>query len=211
MIAKRDDRMSVEEFLALDRENLGQKYEFIDGKMVAMAGGTVNHGILIGNVTAIIRPHLRGKPCRVLSEGTLKIESICYLPDVMVTCDEKDIAENKTYIEHPKLVIEILSPTTEKYDRMDNVWIYTQCPSIQEYLLVNWDIMIVQKMTRKSMEGLDAYVWMDSFHHQGESVELETLGLSMLVYDIYEKVELPPLDPFRGFRKRGKPPKKNNS
>jgi Uma2 family endonuclease len=106
-------------------------------------------------------------------------------------------------------VVEILSPTTEKYDRMDKLWIYTQCPSIQEYVLVNWDIMIVQKMTRKGMEGLDAYVWMDSFHHQGETVELNTIGLSILVDDIYEKVELPPLDPFRGFIKKGK--RKNNS
>jgi Uma2 family endonuclease len=120
----------------------------------------------------------------------------------MVTCNEQDVSENKTYIEYPKLVIEVLSPTTEKYDRMDKVWIYTQCPSIQEYVLVNWDIMIIQKMTRKGTEGLDHFRWIDSFHHQGESVELETIGLSIPVEDIYEKVTLPPLDPLRGFRKR---------
>jgi len=89
--------------------------------MIAIAGGTVNHSIIIGNLAAIIRPHLRGKPYRVLSEGTLKIESVCYLPDIMVTCNEKDIAENKTYVEHPKLVVEVLSPTTEKIDKRDKV------------------------------------------------------------------------------------------
>ncbi len=205
------EKMTVEDFLALDRENLDQKYEFINGEMVAMAGGTINHGTLLSNMHAFIQVHLRKNPCRVFSESTLKIEDDCHLPDIMVTCNEQDLAENKTYIEHPKLVIEILSPTTEKYDRMDKVWIYTQCPSIQEYVLVNWDIMIVQKMTRKGTEGLDYYQWIDSFHHQGESVELNTIGLSILVDDIYEKVELPPLDPFRRFRKRGKPPKNNNA
>jgi len=204
MVARRHGHMTVEEFLALDRENLDQKYAFINGEMVAMAGGTLNHGTLLGNTYGLIYTHLRKSPCRALSENTLKIEDDCHLPDIMVTCNEKDISENKTYIEYPKLVIEVLSPTTEKYDRMDKVWIYTQCPSIQEYILVNWDIMIVQKMTRKGTEGLDAYEWIDSFHHQGESVELKTIGLTIPVEDIYEKVELPPLDPFRGFGKRRK-------
>src|SRR5689334_5051630 len=104
MVARRYEGMTVEDFLSLDREKLDQKYEFIDGKMVAMAGGTVNHSTIIANLASIIRPHLRGKPCRTLSEGTLKIESVCYLPDIMVTCNEEDITENKTYIEHPKLV-----------------------------------------------------------------------------------------------------------
>jgi hypothetical protein len=69
--------------------------------------------------------------------------------------------------------------------------------------------MIVQKMTRKGTEGLDAIQWIDRFYHEGDTVELETIGLSILVDDIYEKVELPPLDVFRGFRKRGQ--RKNNS
>src|SRR5690348_16748002 len=145
MVARRHEHMTVEEFLALDRENLDQKYAFINGQMVAMAGGSVNHGTLINNLSSILYIHFRRSPCRVLSESTLKIEDDCHLPDIMVTCSEKDIGENKAYIEHPKLVIEVLSPSTEKYDRMDKVWIYTQCPSIQEYILVNWDIMIVQK------------------------------------------------------------------
>ena len=202
MVARRHEHMTVEDFLALDRENLDQKYAFINGEMVAMAGGSTNHGILIGNTYTLIYSHLRRGPCFAFVEGTLKIEDDCHLPDIMVTCNEQDLTENKTYIEHPKLVIEVLSPSTEKYDRMDKVWIYTQCPSIQEYILVNWDIMIVQKMNRKGTEGLDYFQWIDRFYHQGENVELETIGLSISVDDIYEKVTLPPLDPFRGFGRR---------
>ena len=204
MVAKRDTQMTVEDFLALDRERLDQKYEFRNGQMVAMAGGSNNHTLMIGNVYASIHPHLRKGPCAAFVEGTLKIEDECYMPDVMVTCNEQDLTGNKTYIEHPKLVIEVLSPTTEKDDRMDKVWIYAQCLSIQEYILVNWDIMIVQKMTRKGTGESDWFQWVDRWYHQGESVELETLGLTTPVDDIYEKVILPPLDPFRGFGRRKK-------
>jgi len=204
MVARREPQMTVEDFLALDRENLDQKYQFINGEMVAMAGGTINHGTLINNLSAILYTHLRKSPCRVLSESTLKIEDDCHLPDIMVTCNEQDVTENKTYIEHPKLVIEVLSPTTEKYDRTGKVWIYTQCRSIQEYVLIEWDMMIVQRMTRKGAGELDWFQWIDRRYYQGESVELETIGISIPVDDIYEKIDLPPADPFRGFRKRRK-------
>lgn len=202
MVARRHDAMTVEDFLALDREKLDRKYEFRNGQMVAMAGGSNNHTLMIGNIHAAIHNHLRTSPCAVFSEGTLKIEDECYMPDVMVTCDEQDLTENKTYIEHPKLVVEVLSPSNEKDDRVDKVWIYAQCLSIQEYILVNWDLMLVQKMTRKGTGVSDRYQWLDTWYHPGETVELETIGLTIPVEDIYAKVNLPPLDPLRGLRKR---------
>jgi Uma2 family endonuclease len=202
MVAKRHDQMTVEEFLALDRESLDQKYEFRNGQMVAMSEGTVNHSTLIGNTFLLIRPHFRNKPCRVLTESTLKIEDESYLPDIMVTCGEKDVKENKTYVEHPKLVIEVLSPSTENNDRRDKLWAYTRCFSIQEYILVNWDCMIVHKMTRKGTQDSDRFQWIDQWYSQGEDVELESINLSIPVDEVYAEIELPPFDPFRGFRKR---------
>ena len=204
MVARSDEGMTVEDFLALDREKLNPKYEFRNGEMVAMAGGSTNHTILITNMSMLLQSQLRKSSCSALVEGTLKVEDECYLPDIMVTCNEADLTENKTYIEHPKVVIEVLSPTTETDDRRNKLWIYTQCDSIQEYVLVNWDIKMVQRMTRKSTEGLDRIQWIDRWYTQGENVELETLGLTIPVDDIYEKVVLPPFDPFRGFRKRAK-------
>lgn len=204
MVAKRHNPMTAEDFLALDRERLDQKYEFRNGQMVAMAGGSTNHTLIIANLSGILYAHLRKSPCAFLPEGTLKIEDECRIPDIMVTCDSTDINENKTYIEHPKLVIEVLSPSNEKDDRVDKVWLYTQCFSIQEYVLVNWDIMLVQKMTRKGTDDLDRYQWIDSRYDQGENLELDTIGISIPVDDIYEKVTLPPLDPIRIFGKRRK-------
>src|SRR5437660_9971630 len=104
---ERDNWLSIEDFLALDRENLDQKYEYIDGHMYALAGGSGNHGLIISNTNTIISQHLKKSPCITLVEMTLKIEDACFLPDVMVTCNEQDIQENKTYMEFPKLVIEV--------------------------------------------------------------------------------------------------------
>ena len=204
MVARRDEGMTVEDFLALDREKLDQKYALRNGEMVAMTEGSTNHTILITNMSMLLQSQLRKSSCSALVEGTLKVEDECYLPDIMVTCNEADLTENKTYIEHPKVVIEVLSPTTETDDRRNKLWVYTQCDSMQEYVLVNWDIKMVQRMTRKGTEGIDRIQWIDRWYTQGECVELETLGLTILVDDIYEKVVLPALDPFRGFKKRAK-------
>ena len=201
MVAKRHEPMTVEDFLALDRENLDQKYEFINGQMVAMSGGSTNHTFMIGNIYAAIHHHLRRGPCAVLSESTLKIEDESYLPDIMVTCNEKDLAENKTYIEHPKLVIEVLSPSTELNNRRNKLLVYTQCPSIQEYILVNWDCMLIEKMTRKATEELDTIQWIIEWYGEGETLTLETIGLTILVDDVYERAILPPSNSLKIYKK----------
>jgi Uma2 family endonuclease len=87
----------------------------------------------------------------------------------MVTCDKDDLAEdeNPTYIEHPKLVIEVLSPSTEKDDRGEKFFKYTYCPSIQEYVLINYECMLVQTERRKGMQ------WLTTWFKQGENVELQ--------------------------------------
>src|SRR5260370_4646163 len=202
MTAKRHEQMTVEDFLALDRENLDQKYEFINGQMVAMAGGSNNHTLIIVNLSGMLYTHLRKSPCATFSEGTLKIEEECYLPDIMVTCNEKDLTENKTYIEHPKLVIEVLSPSTELNNRRNKLLAYTQCPSIQEYILVNWDCMLIEKMTRKATEELDTIQWITQWYGKDETLTLETIGLTILVDDAYERAILPPSNPLKISRKR---------
>ncbi len=200
MVAGRDEWMSIDDFLALDRESLGQKYEFRNGQMVAMAGGSKHHAAIIGNLYAILRNHLKDSPCFAFaSEMTLKIKEDALIPDLMVTCNEKDLdfAENKTYIEYPKLVIEVLSPSTEQVDRGEKFFKYTFCSSIQEYVLINYNCMLVQRETRKGMQ------WLSTWFGKGENVEFESIGLTVPVEEIYDRIILPPFDPFRRYRKRG--------
>lgn len=202
MITGRNEVVTVDDFLALDRENLDQKYEFRNGQMMAMSGGSTNHTLIIANLSGILYAHLRKSPCAFLPEGTLKIEDECYLPDIMVTCNEKDLTENKTYIEHPKLVIEVLSPSTETNNRRDKLLAYTQCLSIQEYVLVNWDCILIEKMSRKDTEELDSIQWINQWYGEGETLELETIGLSIPVEDVYERAILPSSNPLKIYKRR---------
>jgi len=190
MVAQRDDWLSVEDFLALDREALDQKYEYIDGHMYALAGDSGNHGLIIANTHATIHHHLRSSPCATLMEMTFKVHGVCYLPDVMVTCSEKDIEENKTYMEFPKLVIEVLSSSTEKRDRGEKFLRYVNWPSIQEYALISQDVMLVEIFRRKDLE------WSYRAYKRGEKVELKSIGFVFPIEEIYERVILSPHEPF---------------
>jgi len=183
---RRDEWLSLEDFLALDRESLDQRYEYIDGHMVAMAGGSSNHSALAAKAIALIDSHLDTSPCTTFnSDMTLKIDDVCFLPDVMVSCHEKDLGESKTYIEFPKLVIEVLSPSTMRKDRGVKFQYYTNCPSIQEYVLISQDKMLVEVYTREGLE------WEGREYTSGETVEFKSIGLSFPIEKLYRRVLLP--------------------
>jgi Uma2 family endonuclease len=186
MVAQRDDWMSVEDFLALDRESLDQNYEYMNGHMYALAGGSGNHALIISNTHAAIHHHLKSSSYAILIGMTIKIDDVCLLPDIIVTDNEQDIEENKTYMKSPKLVIEVLSPSTEKKDRGEKFLHYINCSSIQEYVLISQDSMLVQVYTRKDLE------WGYRGYTRGEKVELKSIGLIFPIEELYERVILPP-------------------
>ena len=184
MVAQRDDWLSLEDFLALDRESLDQKYEYMDGHMYALAGGSTNHSIIAANAAKIIGNHLddQSSLCTPFEAGmTLKINDVGFLPDVMVSCHEKDLEESKTYIEFPKLVIEVLSPSTERRDRREKLLRYLNCPSIQEYVLISQDIILVEIFARKDIE------WTYHAYRSGENIELKSIGLTFPIEKLYRR------------------------
>lgn len=184
-VERRDEWLSIEDFLALDRESLDQKYEYVDGYMYALAGGSTNHSIISVNALALISSHLGDSPCVTFnSDMTLKLQNACYLPDVMVSCNENDLATSKTYIEFPRLVIEILSPSTMRRDRYEKLLHYTKSPSIQEYALISQDIMLVEIYTRKDQE------WLYHRYESGENVELKSIGLIFPIERLYKNTIL---------------------
>ena len=199
MIAKREEWLSIEDFLALDRESLDQKYEYRNGHMVAMTGGSTHHGILIANTHTLLGQHLKGKPCFAFVEMTLKLEDSCFIPDLMVTCNEQDLTDNKTYIEYPGLVIEVLSPSTESDDRGEKFFQYINSPTIQEYVLINYKVKLLQMHTKKGSE------WVYSDSKDTGTIELQTIGLTVPIEEIYDRIALPLPKPFIEYRKRDAP------
>ena len=131
-----------------------EKHEFHRGEIFAMVGGRRVHGVVVSNLSRLLGNELQGSPCRVFSEG-MKVQptddTILY-PDVFVTCDPGDLRTEMIF-QAPKLVIEVLSPSTQSYDRSQKFAFYRRMLSLQEYALVDPDTRRVE-VFRIGADGL---------------------------------------------------------
>jgi Uma2 family endonuclease len=140
MIAEpqRPQKMTAEEYLEWEAKQ-EFRYEYVDGKILAMTGGSIPHNDIALNFYTTLRPHLRQKSCRVnVSDVKVKASknNRYFYPDLVVTCEPDDL-KSRDFIEHPKVIVEVLSPSTASYDRGDKFKYYRQIPSLQEYVLVD--------------------------------------------------------------------------
>jgi len=152
-----------------------------------MAGGSPDHSLIAANVIASLVAALRKTPCRVYdSDVYVRLSESRYVhPDVTVTCDERDIeADKETPIEYPRLIIEVLSPSTEMIDRGKKLEYYRQCSTIEQYLLVDSRRFRVEHYRR------EGNVWSLRMYEWDEVIELASLGMSIPVGEIYEKTRL---------------------
>lgn len=179
--------ISVEEYLRMDRESMETRYEYIDGQVRMLAGGTINHSQISVNVTRILYDLLRGSPCRVLnSDVRVRLSESRYVyPDVTVSCDGRDRG-TVDIIQSPRLVVEILSESTEDYDRGRKFTYYRACPTIQEYMLVSSTYQAVEVFKRERKN-----LWTLRFFGPDDIVELTGLGVSFSVSAVYEGIILP--------------------
>ena len=118
------------------------RHEFVDGRIYAMSGASVRHNQIAGEACSSIKAHLRGGPCRTFIEN-VKVQTCddlgeaFYYPDVFVTCEPAD--DDSHVIRHPKLIIEVLSPSTSRNDRGDKLTTYKRIPSVEEIVLIEQD------------------------------------------------------------------------
>jgi Uma2 family endonuclease len=130
--------VSVEEYLRLE-EMSTTKHEYIGGELFAMTGATKRHNVISLNVASALLAHLRGGPCRAYVENvkvrlTVKGDEIFYYPDVSVACGPQDL--EKVFLTDPKLIVEVLSPSTERTDRHEKALNYREIPTLEEYVLI---------------------------------------------------------------------------
>ena len=131
--------ITVEEYLA--GEQLSDvKHEYVAGRVYVMAEASRGHNQVAGNVFAELRSHLRGGPCQAFiadMKARLKIrqQDHFYYPDVILTCDPRDTDDY--FLRFPKLIIEVLSPATERLDRKEKFDGYLTMPTLEEYVLIS--------------------------------------------------------------------------
>jgi Uma2 family endonuclease len=175
-------RYTFAEYLALE-EMSTVKHEYVAGEIFAMAGGSVEHSSLATTLAGLLLAHLRGGPCRPHgSDLRLYVEAadIATYADVSVICDPVErSAESPTHVTNPRVIVEVLSPSTERYDREQKRLYYQQIPSLREYLLVGQDRRQVEVWRR---EGDD---WTHVVHAAGTTARLPSIDFSLDVDELY--------------------------
>jgi len=162
------------------------RHEYVGGETYAMVGASDRHGLVTGNLFAALRPHLRGTRCQLFAtDMKLRIEAAgqtaFYYPDLLLSCDPDD---RETYFRRrPCLIVEVLSEATERIDRREKLYAYTQIPSLQEYVLLPQD-RIEAELHRREPDG-----W-QTLHFYTGAVPFGCLGIAVPLDTIYEDVPL---------------------
>ncbi len=181
-----DTQISEAEYLALEAQS-PLKHEYVAGGIYAMTGASLRHNVIALNIAALLRAHLRGSPCRTfMSDAKLRVNKLnsYYYPDVMVTCDpgHQNITPGDTVIEAPRLVVEILSNSTEATDLREKLLAYRSLPSMLEYVLVRQEVASVEIHRRHGDIG-----WQIITLSPGDPVELNSVELVSDFAAIYEE------------------------
>ena len=177
---------SPEEYLSLEYENT-VRHEYRRGLVYAMAGGSDDHDELSLNLIELLRQKVRDGGCSVWS-GNVKVnytDTFFYYPDAFVTCDPRD--KNDRYVKrYPKLIAEVLSPTTEKFDRNEKFEDYRQLESLEEYVLIAQDRMWVE--CRRRVKNGSGERWETVVYGAGERVMLQSIELEVAIEELYRGV-----------------------
>ncbi len=137
--------MTPQEYLEWEEQQL-VKYEFINGEVFVMTGGTIPHNDIALNLASALKNHLRGKGCKVQMADAkvgVSLQGPFHYPDVMVSCDPRD-QRARQVIYHPCLIVEVLSPSTEAFDRGKKFRHYRRIDTLKEYVLIEADKMNVE-------------------------------------------------------------------
>jgi Uma2 family endonuclease len=177
-------RLTAEEYLAFER-SAEERHELVDGEIFAMAGGTREHSLLALNVGSELRAALRRAPCEVFnSDLRIKVESRYTYADVVVSCGTPRFEDPKRdTLLNPTAIVEVLSESTERYDRGEKFALYRTLSSFQEYLLVSQKQAQVEHFLRQPDDS-----WLLRVYGAGETVLLPSLACELSVDEIYFRV-----------------------
>ena len=172
------------DYLAWEAEHL-ERHDFLNGEVFAMAGAEDRHVTVTGNLYIALRQHLSGSPCRTyMSDMRLHVAAAnsYFYPDILVTCSAQDVASSLVKTE-PRLIIEVLSPSTAAYDRGLKFSHYRNLSSLEEYALVDLDTRTTD-CYRKGSDGL----WVLHPFAKGATVSLASVALDVTAEQLFAEV-----------------------
>ncbi|HZO70814.1 MAG TPA: Uma2 family endonuclease [Ktedonobacteraceae bacterium] len=178
---------SVNEYFQLDYTDPYEKYEYLDGVIRLMSGESGEHSEIAYHMRTALNQNFRTGPCFVRSSD-LRVQvsaSRYFYPDVTVSCDVADRKRGNKLIRSPRIVVEVLSPSTEKVDRTDKLSAYQTCPSIQEVVLISQFAPYVE-IYRRDREKSDE--WHHGFYEAGQELLLESVDVHFPLEDLYRGI-----------------------
>jgi Uma2 family endonuclease len=187
MSSERKTRLTPEEYLALERK-AQVRSEYLDGDMVAISGGSREHNLIVANCVGELRSQLKGRPCETYAtDMRVKVSptGLYTYPDVVVVCGKPEFEDPiiDTLV-NPTLIIEVLSDSTESYDRGAKFSHYRKIESLVEYLLVHQDKFEIEQYVRQP-EG----PWGRSgVRGVAATIELPSIGCSLSLAEVYDRV-----------------------
>jgi Uma2 family endonuclease len=193
--------MTPDEYLAWE-EKQELRYEYVDGVVYArnevygMTGGTLPHNDIALNLYSVLRSPMRTKGCRV-NVADVKVQTsengAFFYPDLLVSCHLQDKTALK-FVRHPCLIVEVLSPSTESYDRGAKFAQYRRLESLREYMLISSDSVNVEIFRLN-----DRHKWEFTPYAAGETVQLTSIDFECAIELLYEDVELTPMNSMQTF------------
>ncbi|MEI6708467.1 MAG: Uma2 family endonuclease [Methylococcales bacterium] len=178
----RDDYYRLEEIAE-------QKHEFYQGEIFAMSGGTFNHARISGNVFSTLLVKLRGKSCQP-TNSDMRIETpegLITYPDAAVYCGKPELTENQCSLLNPVTIIEVLSPSTRRYDKIDKFTLYRSISSFQDYLLIDSEKIAVQHYRKSEPNEWILHDYLNIM----DSIYLKSIQETFLLIEIYDGVAMP--------------------
>ena len=196
-------RLTPEEYIAFERKALPDgeivRYEYINGELIAMSGASRAHNLITGNIFGELRTQLRSSGCETYASDmrvSTPTTTSYFYPDVVVVCEEPRFEDNVfDILLNPIILVEVLSPSTEVYDRREKFAHYRQLPSLQEYVLVAQDKVLVEHYRRQENQGnalIRQQDWIfTDFQKLEEILLLTSIQCELPLQEIYERVTFP--------------------
>jgi Uma2 family endonuclease len=190
MTAQPVPQLSFEDWLAAERAATDQRSEFIAGEVFAMTGATETHNLIVANVVRELGNALKGKPCRVYPSDLkvrIEAENMGTYPDAMVICGDRAFYDDRRdVVTNPTLIVEVLSESSEAYDRGNKFRHYRALPSLQAYLLLSQQRVQAELFVRQPDGSWNLSVFADPT----DRIPLAAIGAELVLGEAYDKVEL---------------------
>ena len=185
-------QLTFDDWLEGERASLEGRSEYLDGEVFAMTGASVEHNAIVVNIVRELSIQMKGRPCQVYAND-LKVRirpaDAGKYPDLIALCGEHQFQDGRRdVLLNPSLIVEVLSDSTEAYDRGKKFAIYRQIPSLREYLLISQHQVQVELFSR----GDDGRWTLSDYSALSDSVLLPSVGCTLSLAEVYDKVDLQP-------------------